>query len=128
MTIRLLLSVVLVAHGVAHLVGFVSSWRLVTLPDLPYRTTILGGLVDLGDAGIRVVGVLWLVTGLTFVASAWAVVSDLPWWQLVVTFAFGASIVLCTVGLPDSRLGFLANGLVLALAVMAVRTGALARA
>lgn len=128
MTIRLLLSVVLVAHGVAHLVGFVSSWRLMTLPELPYRTTVLGGLVDLGDAGIRIVGVLWLITGVSFVLSAWAVYSEAPWWLSVTTFAFGASIVLCAVGLPDSRLGFVANALVLGLAAVALRWGALVRA
>jgi hypothetical protein len=99
-----------------------------TLPDLPYKTTILAGLVDLGDAGIRVVGMLWLITGLAFVVGAWAVYSDLPWWQLVVTFAFGASLVLCAVGLPDSRLGFLVNGVVVVLAVMAIRWGSLVRA
>lgn len=125
MTIRLLLSGLLAAHGVAHVVGFVASWRLIALPDLPYKTTILGGLVDLGDAGIRIVGVLWLLAGLSFVVSAWAVLSGQSWWQSIVTFAFGASLVLCTVGLPDARLGFVANALVLGLAWLAVRWGAL---
>ena len=45
----------LLAHGVAHLVGFVSSWKLATLAELPYKTTVFSGRVDVGDAGIRVV-------------------------------------------------------------------------
>ena len=127
MTMRLLLSVVLVGHGVAHLVGFVSSWRLMRLPEVPYRTTIFGGRVDLGDGGIRVVGVLWLLAGVSFVAGAWAVMSGSSVWQLVVTFAFGVSLVLCFAGWPDARLGFVANGVVLGLALLAVRWGALVR-
>ena len=125
---RLLLSLVLAGHGIAHLVGFVSSWRLMTLPELPYRTTIFSGRVDLGDAGIRVVGVLWLLAGASFILGAWAVLSDSPWWQTIVTFAFGASLVLCAAGWPDARLGFVANGVVLGLALLAVRWGALVRA
>jgi len=127
-SIRLLLSGVLVAHGIAHLVGFVSSWRLMTLAELPYRTTILAGRVDLGDAGIRVVGVLWLVAGVAFVAGAWAVLADSTWWQTIVTFAFGASLVLCLAGWPDARLGLLANAIVLGLALLAIRWGQLVRA
>jgi len=36
---RFVLAFVLLAHGVAHLVGFVSSWKLATLAELPYKTT-----------------------------------------------------------------------------------------
>ena len=46
------LAFLLVAHGVAHLVGFVSSWKLATLAELPYKTTVFSGRVDVGDAGI----------------------------------------------------------------------------
>jgi len=40
---RFVLAVLLVAHGVAHLVGFVSSWKLATLAELPYKTTAFSG-------------------------------------------------------------------------------------
>jgi hypothetical protein len=56
---RFVLAFLLVAHGVAHLVGFVSSWKLATLAELPDKTAVFLGRVDVGDAGIRVMGVLW---------------------------------------------------------------------
>ena len=42
----LVVAVVLVAHGVAHLIGFVVPWRLMTLPEMPYKTTLFAGRLD----------------------------------------------------------------------------------
>jgi hypothetical protein len=42
----------------------VSSWQIATLAELPYNTTILAGRIDIGDAGIRAMGLLWLFAGL----------------------------------------------------------------
>lgn len=46
----------LLLHGVAHLVGFAVPWRLVRSEEVPYKTTILSGTVDVGDVGIRILG------------------------------------------------------------------------
>ena len=70
---RFVLALLLVAHGVAHLVGFVSSWKLATLAELPYKTTVFSGRVDVGDAGIRMMGALWLLAALAFLVAAFAV-------------------------------------------------------
>ena len=45
---RFVLVFFLLAHGVAHLVGFVSSWKLATLAELPYKTTVLSSRIDVG--------------------------------------------------------------------------------
>ncbi len=42
---RLALSALLMAHGGAHLVGFVVPWKLLSTAEVPYRTTILGGMM-----------------------------------------------------------------------------------
>jgi hypothetical protein len=47
---RCVLGIFLIAHGIAHLVGFVVSWRIGTLEGAVYKTTILGGMVDHPDA------------------------------------------------------------------------------
>ena len=48
------LAFLLFAHGVAHVVGFLIYWRLIPEgQSWTYKTTLLGGLVDVGDAGIR---------------------------------------------------------------------------
>ena len=105
---RFALAALLIAHGVAHLVGFVVPWRLVSTAEVPYRTTIFGGATDLGDAGARALGVVWLVAALAFVVLAGAVLagSNVRLW----TFAMlVSSIVLCVVGWPEARLGLVVN-------------------
>ena len=54
---RSALAALLIAHGVAHLVRFVVPWKLLSTVEMPYRTTILGGVTDVGDAGARALGV-----------------------------------------------------------------------
>lgn len=37
---RLILSGLLLAHGIAHLVGFAVAWKLLVNDEVPYRTTL----------------------------------------------------------------------------------------
>jgi hypothetical protein len=67
--LRFVLAFVLVAHGIAHLVGFISSWKLAKLVELPYKTTIFSDRLDMGG---RVIGVLWLLGALAFLVAATA--------------------------------------------------------
>ena len=115
---RFVLAFCLVAHGVAHLVGFVSSWKLATLAELPYKTTVFSGRLDVGDAGIRVLGVLWLLTALAFLIAASAVATTTDWASRFTLAAAVASLMLCVVGWPDARIGVAVNvGLGLLLAI-----------
>jgi hypothetical protein len=115
---RFVLAFFLLAHGVAHLVGFVSSWKLATLAELPYKTTVFSGRVDVGDGGIRVMGVLWLLAALAFLVAAIAVATEAGWAGRFTVAAGIASLMLCLVGWPDTRVGVAVNvGLVLLLAI-----------
>ena len=73
--VRRLAALFFVAHGVAHLVGFAASWQLGSLRDMTYSTIILNGTIDVGDAGMRVMGVLWVAAAVAFAAAAVAVIS-----------------------------------------------------
>ena len=115
---RFVFAVLLVAHGVAHLVGFVSSWKLATLAELPYKTVVFSGRVDVGDVGIRMMGVLWLLAALGFLAAAFAVTTETGWAVRFTLAAVVASLILCVVGWPDARIGVAVNvGLALLLAI-----------
>ena len=63
---HIILGIFLIAHGVAHLVGFLTYWKIASFEEMPYKTTLLSGLLDVGDVGIRIVGILWLLAGLAF--------------------------------------------------------------
>ena len=115
---RFVLAFLLVAHGVAHLVGVVASWQLATVAEVPYKTTLLSGRIDVGDTGIRVMAVLWLLGALAFLVAAFAVATETRWAMRFTLAAIGASLMLCVAGWPEARLGVAVNaGLALLLAI-----------
>jgi len=117
-SMRFVLAFVIAAHGIAHLVGFISSWRLATLAELPYKTTIFSGRLDVGDAGIRVIGVLWLLAALAFLVGPIAVTTEASWAGRFLFAAVIGSTLLCVAGWPDARIGLAVNlGLALVLAI-----------
>ncbi len=100
---RIVLTAVLVAHGLIHLIGFVVPWQLAKIHGIPYRTAIFGGQVELGVSGIRIIGLLWLLACVGFVlAGSGLIWRSLPWWRLAVaTAAF--SLVLSILGWPFAQ-------------------------
>jgi hypothetical protein len=102
---------------VAHLPGFLVSWRLMTTPDLPYKTALLWGRVDLGADGIKVIGVLWLLVAVALVSSAAGLCLDSRWSFRMVLPLLVMSALLCALDLPAARLGLFANVVLLALLV-----------
>lgn len=111
---RFILGGFLILHGVAHLVGFVVPWRLVQVEDAPYKTTQLGGRWDIGDTGIRIVGVLWLVGALAFAAAGIGLVGGHAWWTNLTLYAAAVSLVMSILGWPDAKIGVVINILLLA--------------
>lgn len=104
-SMRYALGIILVIHGVAHLVGFVVPWRLADLKDAPYRTTVLNGRLDVGHAGIRVVGVLWLLAAVGFAISGVALITLATWWLPLTVAVTIWSLVLAVLQWPESRIG-----------------------
>ena len=121
---RALFGVFLVFHGIAHLVGFVGGWRLA--PSIPYHTTLLAGRLDVGDGGIRLVGVLWLVLAAAFAASGMGAMSDAPWWRPLTVVAAAASLALSALAWPEAKVGVPLNLLVLALMAAMLRVSVVA--
>ena len=113
---RVLLGGALLVHGVAHLVGFVVPWRIVTSSEVPYRTTLLGA--DIGHAGVRALGLAWLFVSVFFVGMGANVLRHGAWHYDAILALVGVSVVLCLLGLPESRPGLLANASIGALLLL----------
>ena len=113
---RVLLGGTLLVHGVAHLVGFVVPWRIVTSSEVPYRTTLLGA--DIGQAGVRALGLAWLLVSVLFVVLGASVLRHGAWHYEAILTLVGVSVVLCLLGLPESRPGFSANAAIGALLLL----------
>lgn len=118
---RFALAALVAAHGIAHMVGFVASWRLAVLPELPYKTTIFGGRIDVDDAGIRVIGLFWLAATVAFSVAAFAIAAQWPNAMRLTGFAIAGSTLLCLVGWPDARMGLWLNLVLALLVVVATR-------
>ena len=112
--IEIIVAIVLFVHAVAHLVGFIVPWRMATFEEIPYKTTLLGGMLNVGVVGIRIVGILWLVTALSFVATGILVLQSHPMWQLITLYLAAFSLLLCILGWPDSKIGVFVNVVILA--------------
>ena len=115
---RFVLAFILAIHGVAHVVGFVSSWKLATFAELPYETTIFSDRFDLGETGIRALGVLWLLVAVAFLAVGIAAAAGTEWSRRFLLGVVMASLILCMTAWPDARLGVVVNvGLLLLLVI-----------
>ena len=112
--IRIVLMIVLIVHGLIHLIGFVVPWRLVTIEGMAYKTTLLAGGLNVGDTGMRAVGLLWLLLALGFVVAGGGVVTGQSWWRMLALGVTVLSLVVTILGLPDSPFGVLINLIILA--------------
>ena len=120
---RGLLAVLFVLHGLAHGVGFAVPWKLVATDDMRYTTTLLAGRLDLGETGIRVVGVLWLVIGLAFVATGIGAWMRQGWWPGAALAVASLSLVMSVLGWPDARIGVALNAVILLLLTLGPSLG-----
>ena len=110
---KILIAIFLCIHGVAHLVGFVVLWKIAQLEEIPHKTTLLNGSLDIGEIGIKIVGILWLMTAIAFFVSVYFIFSHSPLWLVFTTFIILLSIILCILGWPDSKIGVFANFFIL---------------
>jgi len=99
--ISIIASIVLVLHGLIHLLGTAVYMKLTEIQGLPYKTTLLGSRGDLGEGGIRVYGVLWVVPAIGFVAAAAAILAGWNWWQPVL---FGVTLFSLILTVKESKL------------------------
>lgn len=119
--LRIAFAVLLALHGFAHQVGFLASWQLREFRDAPLDTRLLAGRLDVGVAGTRVMGILWLVTGLAFMVAAVAVWRRVEWWPELALGLAAFSLALSVLGWPDARIGVAANLAILAAVIFGRR-------
>jgi hypothetical protein len=113
-------------HGIAHLVGFVGSWWPAALRDYVYKTTVIGGLVDIGDGGIRLVGLAWLAAAIAFITVASLALANRPVWIPLAPLGVSVtSLLLCIIGWPAARIGLGVNAALLVAILVGQRAGKL---
>ena len=101
----------------------VAFLHLIHSPDATYRTTVMAGIVDLSETGIRVLGVFWLLTAIAFLALAGAALTQQPVWMPVALTVTLVSLSLSLVAWPESRLGVPVNVLIIVALLLGPRFG-----
>jgi len=120
---RFIIAAALVAHGIAHLVGFIVPWQIVRLKEMPYRTTVLGDSVNVGAGGIRLLGVFWFLAAAAFVTAGIGAALETQWWVTVTLFSALISLVLSTISWPNLRVGVYIDILILAFLAVNAQLG-----
>lgn len=112
--LRLVFSLLLLAHGLIHLLGFVKEWRMAAVGQFTGKT-----LVPISGSSAKIAGLLWLLAALIFVAAAAAYfLKKENWWMFAATGLL-LSQALIVVYWPDARFGTIANVIVLITALPA---------
>ncbi|MCK5032088.1 MAG: hypothetical protein KAS18_00605 [Calditrichia bacterium] len=106
---KIFVAIFLFVHGFAHLIGFVVPWKIAHLEEMPYKTTVFNGNLYLGEFGIRIVGIFWLIIALAFSLSSYLLITHNPIWLIFTLVITLVSIILCILGWPDSKIGVFVN-------------------
>lgn len=104
-----LFSALLIIHGLVHILGFLIFFEIMEVDTLKYTTRVLWGRVNVGRIGIRLLGVVWLLVMVAFIAAGIGLLVSAPWWLSLTLLATAVSAVLCLLGLPDTVFGLLIN-------------------
>ena len=107
------------AHGLVHLIGVVVYWQLAEVEDFPaYKTTLLNGRLEIGDLGMRIYGLSWLIAALGFVIAAVGMVFRLDWWMPVLFAASIFSLVVNAIDWEWAKYGALLDILILVILIV----------
>jgi hypothetical protein len=115
MTNKLLvpIAVLLFLHGAVHLLGTAVYTGQVTLAGFAYKTTVLGGHWNLGGAGIRLFGVVWLVAALGFGLAGYGLLASTPWAQAALLATTLLSLLITLLDWPIASAGAAVDALIL---------------
>jgi hypothetical protein len=116
---KTMVAAVLVGHGLIHLLGVTAYLKIAELTDLPYKTTLLAGRLDIGDGGARVFGMLWILPAVGFMAAAAGLVMATSWWLPLLVTTTLTSAALSALDTPKALVGLVVNLTILA--VLGVR-------
>jgi hypothetical protein len=119
---RVTLAALVAVHGVIHLIGFVVPWRIATLDGFAYRTATGGGALDLGDAGVRLVGLVWLACAVGFVVAGIGIARRSTWGLPLAGGLAIVSLVVCLLGLPETVAGIAVDVAILGAVAWVMRT------
>jgi hypothetical protein len=104
-------AVIIAGHGLAHLMGVALLWKLGQPGALRYADVVPAA----GSTAAYLVGGLWLVAAVLFVAAAILLAAGRPGWRLVALAAVAVSVPVIGLAPAKAVPGLVVDGLVLVL-------------
>jgi hypothetical protein len=89
------LAVFAILHGLIHLMGFVAYWPLANVSDLPYKTNLLNGRLEIGASGMRIFSLVWLLAAVGWIVAGGLLALGRPSWAPLMLGAALLSLVIC---------------------------------
>jgi hypothetical protein len=106
-------AVFLILHGLIHLMGTTAYLKLGKIEALPYKTTLLGGSWNVGDGGIRMFGIIWVIPAIGFFLAGVAMFAGWTWWPALVGVMAVLSLVLTLLDWSVAYAGAIINVVIL---------------
>ncbi len=103
--VTVLVAVIVMVHGLIHLMGTAVYARHAQIKGLTYKTALLNGRWDLGEEGIRIFSALWVLPAIGFVAAALALLAGWVWWKPVLVGVTLLSLVLTALDWSNAFMG-----------------------
>jgi hypothetical protein len=113
--IKAIAALVLIAHGLIHLMGTIVYMKLGEIPGFNYKTTLLGGRWDLGLNGMRSFGALWIFPAVGFIVIGIALLMNLSWWRSMLVPVTLFSLILTDVDWNIAYAGLIVDIAILSL-------------
>lgn len=105
--LRFLFASLLLIHGLIHALGFVNQWVVASGTQLSGKS-----LITMSAGTTKLMGILWLLTGLCFLWATVAYWLQSQWWPTVALFSVALSQGLIILYWPDAKAGTVANVLI----------------
>lgn len=102
--LRFLFASVLLIHGLIHVLGYVNQWVLATGTQLSGKT-----IIAVSPGTSRLLGILWLLTGLGFLLTLVAYWLQLKGWTTIALVCVILSQVLVIFYWPEAKAGTVVN-------------------
>jgi hypothetical protein len=112
--VKIIAAIVLVLHGLIHLMGTVTYMKLGSVEGLTYKPTVLDGYWGLGEAGINLFGGLWAVAAAVFLVASFAMLVGWDRWRSALAGATILSLVLTALDWNTAFAGVILNIVILA--------------
>jgi hypothetical protein len=90
--VRTLIALALLAHGIGHVLFAGNSWG--TWRTEPSRAGLFTKVLHVGQDVEGVMGLIWLVPMIGFMAVAWGLYVQAAWWQQAALISAGTSTIL----------------------------------